>query len=394
LQQQLQRRKNMQKTIVQCFVWQLLLLGLLGAARVLGQESGQEEESLQPTGMAKPLADLRDYNGTYDGSVGTGSIGYGGGTLYRDNQDNGARSGCVGEGCGRHPGVDIPVPMGTKVYSTLWSQVVISRCDKSWGGLLVLRAQSPWTGETIYITYAHLSARVYSNDTEVLPGHFVSAGVMIGRTGGAGGRGKCSGRSSGPHLHYQIDKDDGNPEPWFPAEDQLNLRDDNFQVTAKTLNPIPFVVGGYRWTFARNGDRELWDLFNLQSWGVGDNALWVDAGFDPYIRRGGNTNCGRSRPCSSSIAADAGIYRQVYLDLYNHCSTGSGKIYFTTSSSPNWSEDKTVPFTNSYGPQRLHVWMPSNFRWSGVITGLRIDPAEQCSSGFDPTYYGEITLER
>src|ERR1043165_2967509 len=48
--------------------------------------------SLDPTGMAKPIADLRDYNGTYYGASGTGTKGYEGGTLYRDNEDNGVTS--------------------------------------------------------------------------------------------------------------------------------------------------------------------------------------------------------------------------------------------------------------------------------------------------------------
>lgn len=382
----------MKKKIVQLF----LLLGLLGAV-VFGQEQTKEQEevqqSLPSTGMAKPLADLRDYNGTYEGSVGTGSIGYVGGTLYRDNQDNGWRSGCIGEGCGRHPGVDIPVPIGTKAYSATWGQVVISRCDPEWGGLLVLRSNSPWTGEVVYITYAHLSDRAYSNGAPVKEGHWVSTGVQIGRTGGDPNI-KCSGNSTGAHLHFQIDRDDGNPEPWYPTRSQLNYPDSNYQVTGKTFNPIVFLTGGYRWTFARNNDRELWDLFNIQSWGVSDNALWVDAGNDPYIRRGGLTNCGRMKPCSSNIAAEATMFRNVYLDLYNLCSSGLGKVYFTTNTSPGWDEEKSVPYSASYGPQHTHVLMANNGRWNGIITGLRIDPSESCSAGFDPTYYGEITVER
>lgn len=350
--------------------------------------------SLEHTGMAKPLADLRDYNGTYDGTFGTGSIGYGGGTLYRDNQDNGAKSGCVGEGCGRHPGVDIPVPSGTKVYSIKWGQVVISRCDPSWGGLLVIKSQSPWTSETVYFVYAHLKAREYSNGSPVQVGHWLSAGTNIGRTGG-GARDVCRGNSTGPHLHFQIDREDNSPEPYFPSKSQLNTRDDNNQVSTYTYNPIVFITGGYRWGFERSGNRELWDLFNLESWGVGNGALWVDAGSDPYIRRGGLTNCGRSRPCSTNINAEAHQFRQVYLDMYNGCTTGLGKIYFTTNTSPRWSEDKTVPYLTSYGYQQEHVWMAGNPKWTGVITGIRVDPAEYCGNGiWDPTYYGEITIER
>lgn len=361
----------------------------LSAVNIVAQDA-----SLEPTGMAKPLADLRDYNGTYEGSVGTGSIGYTGGTLYRDNQDNGRVSGCVGEGCGKHPGVDIPVKSGTKVFSTMWGQVVVSRCDPSWGGLIVLRSQNPWNpSENVYITFAHLSSRTYSNNTPVLEGHYVSTGVQIGRTGGDSSS-KCSGNSTGAHLHYQIDRDDGNIEPWYPTQSALNTRDDNFQVAGKTYNPIPFITGGYRWTFGQTGNRELWDLFNFQSWGVQNNALWVDAGSDPYIRRGGLTNCGRGKPCSSSIAGEASVFRQVSLDLYNHCSNGMGKVYFTTNSDSSWNEAKSVPYSTSFGSVRTHVWMAQNSLWNGIITGLRIDPAENCNvNGFDPTYYGEITLE-
>jgi hypothetical protein len=285
--------------------------------------------------------------------------------------------------------------VGTKVYSAMWGQVVLSRCDYSWGNIIVIRSQNPYNwNENVYFTYAHLSAREYSNGTEVLPGHWVSAGVQIAKSGGSPKQ-KCSGNSTGPHLHFQIDREDGNPEPWFPSQTQLNQRDDNYQVSGKTYNPIPFVTGGYRWTFARNNDRELWDLFNIQSWGVGNGALWVDAGYDPYIRRGGLTNCGRNKPCNSGITAEAASFKQVYLDLYNYCSSGSGKIYFTTNNDQAWNEAKTVPYFSNYGWQQIHVWMPSNPRWSGIITGLRIDPADSCNPyGWDPTYYGEVTVEK
>ena len=349
--------------------------------------------SLEHTGMAKPISGLRDYNGTYEGAMGTGSIGYTGGTLYRDNQNSGATAGCVGEGCGRHPGVDIPVLAGTRVYSTMWGQVMISRCDPSWGGLIVLKSQNPWTYENIYIVYAHLSARAYSNGSPVLPGHYVSTGVQIGKTGGGSGN-PCRGNSTGAHLHFQIDRDDGNPEPYYPPISQLNNRDDNFQVSTQTFNPIPFLTGGYRWAFAQNNNRELWDLFNFDSYGVSGSALWMDGSWDPFIRRGGTTNCGRSKPCSSSVNAEASIYRHIYLDMYNQC-TGVGKVYFTTNASKSWSEDKTVPFLTSYGSQQAHIWMLNNPKWTGIITGIRIDPSDQCyANTWDPNYYGEITIER
>ena len=346
--------------------------------------------SLEPTGMAKPIADLRDYNGTYDGSIGTGSRGFAGGTLYRDNQDNGAVSGCIGEGCGRHPGVDIPVPSGTSVYAAYQGIVVESRCDSAWGGLIVIRSQNIFNpSEFIYFTYAHLSNRRSS------VGQYVDTGMRIGSSGGNARTDACAGNSTGSHLHFQIDKDDGNSEPYYPSAGQLNSRDDNYLVTNKTYNPIVFVTGGYRWTFGQSGNRELWDLFNLQSWGVGNGAMWMDGGgTDPYIKRGGLTNCGKSKPCSGSLSIDASMFKQVYLDLYNQCSDGLGKIYFITSKDPNWDENKTVLYVSRYYSMQVHAWMGSNPKWTGVITGLRIDPSEQCGGGFDPNYYGEITIER
>lgn len=351
--------------------------------------------SLEPTGLAKPLADLRDYNGAYFGSPGTGTIGYVGGTLYRDNQDNGSASGCRGEGCGRHPGVDIPVASGTNVYNAIGGVVVISECNESWGGLIVVRATNPWNyGEQVYVTYAHLKSRRYSNGAMVQVGDYVHTGIKIGSSGG-GPRDSCAGRSTGAHLHFQIDRDDGNPHPWYPHFSQLNQRDDDYQVSGRTYNPIVFVTGGYRWSFNNTNDRELWDLFNIASWGVTDGALWVDSGYDPYIRRGGLTWCGQSKPCSSALSLEAVEYSRVYLNLYNHCSTGNGKVYFTTAAEPYWSEGKSVAFASGFGLNDTHVNMRSHPKWHGVVTGIRIDPADNCNPySWDPTYYGEIAVER
>ena len=353
--------------------------------------------SLDPTGMAKPIADLRDYNGTYAGAMGTGTKGYDGGTLYRDNEDRGAASGCEGEGCGRHPGVDIPVTSGTAVFASLSGTVRISRCGSDgWGGLIVIESRNPWnTSEIIYFTYAHLKSRKYSSGADVRVGDWVTTGTEIGKSGGSSSD-SCRGNSTGAHLHFQIDKNDGNYDPWFPTPTQLNQRDTNFLVNNYTYNPIVFLTGGYRWTFAEPGNRELWDLFNISNWGVSSDALWIDGNNDPFIRRGGDTNCGRSKACSSSIAVEASMYPKVYLDLYNVCFSNPGKIYFTTSEEPYWDEYKSVEYLpTGQGPYKEHIYMTQNWRWRGIITGLRIDPAVNCNpSASDPTYFGEITIER
>lgn len=341
----------------------------------------------------KPVAAMPDYNGTYQGRPYSGTARYT--TLYRDNQDDGARSGCRGEGCGRHPGVDIAVSSGTSVRTPLSGTVVTSTCDDGWGGLVVIRSQHPQRSwETVRQVFGHLRAREYSSGLAVSAGDYVSAGTVIGQSGGRPNLDNCAGYSTGAHLHYQIDKDDTNSAPYYPSSGTLNSKDTDFVVMARTYNPIVLLQGGYKWSFTQTNNRELWDLHNWESWGVSDGALWMDGSTDPYIRRGGTTNCGLAKPCSSSFAAEAEYYQSVFLDMYNVCPTSFGKLYFMTSTEPYWSESKTVGFyPNGFGSYRSKIYTGWHSKWRGVITGLRVDPAEGCVTGlFDPTYYGEIKI--
>lgn len=343
----------------------------------------------------KPVAAMPDYNGTYQGVPHTGTAKYT--TLFRDNQDNGSKSGCRGEGCGRHPGVDIAVGSGTSVRAPLSGIVVTSRCDSAWGGLIIIRSQHPGrTWESVQQVFAHLRKREYSSGVAVSEGDYVEAGTVIGESGGRSGIDACAGSSTGAHLHYQIDKDDSNSFPYYPVSGTLNNSDTDFQVTAQSYNPIVLLQEGYRWGFSQSGNRELWDLHNWESWGMKDSALWFDGSGDAYIRRGGFTNCGLTKKCSSSIALEANDFQSVYLDLYNVCYSGTGKIYFTTNREPDWSESKTVTYyMRSAGSYRGKINMSWHSKWRGIITGLRIDPAEHCSPySFDPTYFGEIRIER
>jgi hypothetical protein len=57
----------------------------------------------------------------------------------------------------------------------------------------------------------------------------------------------------------------------------------------------------------------------------------------------------------------------------------NGRVYFTTSDSPEWSEAKSVdfPVTNTGGWQVITVPMfQRNSAWRGTITAIRIDPAD------------------
>lgn len=96
-----------------------------------------------------------------------------------------------------HGGIDLAVPEGTPVYAA-GSGTVIFKGWSTWGyGYTVVIAH----GSTLSI-YGHL------NGAFVGCGEVVSAGQNIAVTGN-------SGRSSGPHLHFEIRGTDGSPvNPW------------------------------------------------------------------------------------------------------------------------------------------------------------------------------------
>ena len=85
----------------------------------------------------------------------------------------------------RHQGIDIPLKTGDPIYATFTGKVRISKYLGGFGNLVVIRHENGL--ETFY---GHLSKR----NVEV--GDWVNAGEVIGLGG-------STGRSTGPHLHYE-----------------------------------------------------------------------------------------------------------------------------------------------------------------------------------------------
>lgn len=208
------------------------------------------------SGAAQKPVDVRDYDGTYSGVLGTGSVAYT--TLFRDNEDGGAAAGCNGEGCGRHPAVDIPVSWDTRVHA--FADGVIATEDlagsaqnlqggynSGWGGLVVIRHDSiPGTNEAVYSIYAHLNRF----EPGLYLGKPVKKNDLVGYSGGTGA---WAGRSTGNHLHFQLNRRTQNSAgpsssgsatisvPWFPSLVDLNQRDGDDRVDQYTYNPIRFI---------------------------------------------------------------------------------------------------------------------------------------------------------
>ena len=85
-----------------------------------------------------------------------------------------------------HQGLDIGLKAGDPIYATFDGKVRLSKAAGDYGNLVIIRHNN---GLETY--YAHLSQR----DVEV--GDWVVAGQQIGLGG-------STGRSTGPHLHYEV----------------------------------------------------------------------------------------------------------------------------------------------------------------------------------------------
>jgi murein DD-endopeptidase MepM/ murein hydrolase activator NlpD len=103
-----------------------------------------------------------------------------------------------------HPGIDISTPIGTKVHAPADGVVVFCGVKGGYGNALVIDH-----GYGIVTRYAHLDGY------NVKPGQRVRRGDVVAFVGN-------TGRSTAPHLHYEV---------W---------------VNDKTLNPIQYILDEYR----------------------------------------------------------------------------------------------------------------------------------------------------
>lgn len=119
----------------------------------------------------------------------------------------------------RHQGVDIPLKTGDPVYATFTGKVRVSKYWGAFGNLVVIRHDNGL--ETFY---AHLSKR----NVEV--GDWVNAGDVIGLGG-------STGRSTGPHLHFETRHNGFAFDPqWLIDFEKGTLRHRLFVLKKKYFN--------------------------------------------------------------------------------------------------------------------------------------------------------------
>ena len=133
-----------------------------------------------PEGMI-PLPTL--VPGSYTAPRGTSGPSYSGYYLYP------LSSGTKSQGIHGYNGVDLAAPMGTPVFASASGDVVVSD-DYGWNG---------GYGNYVVISHTNGTQTLYAHLTEaaVFAGAYVYQGQIIGYLG-------STGKSTGPHLHFEV----------------------------------------------------------------------------------------------------------------------------------------------------------------------------------------------
>jgi len=125
-----------------------------------------------------------------------------------------------------HRGTDIAVPLGTPVHATREGRIVFAGVH---GG----------HGNTVIIEHANGERTLYGHNSSVAvrPGERVEAGVVIAHSGN-------TGKSTGPHVHYEL------------------LSDGRREVTAKLKETVPEPRYVAINTFRHRQERKMEDIVN------------------------------------------------------------------------------------------------------------------------------------
>jgi murein DD-endopeptidase MepM/ murein hydrolase activator NlpD len=121
-----------------------------------------------------------------------------------------------------HMGIDYAAPIGTPIFSVANGKVVHLGYNGAFGNLIILEHDG---GYRTY--YAHLS----NYNVELALGNEVRRGLEIGYVG-------STGRSTGPHLHFELRKDGVYIDPYSPRMqlDLWSMRDnESGQLTREIL---------------------------------------------------------------------------------------------------------------------------------------------------------------
>ncbi len=229
---------------------------------------------------------------------------------------------------------------------------------------------------------------LYAHQDSVISGLYVGEAVVKGQkigTMGSTGYGQSNYWGSTPHLHFEIkaaavlhnpSNPSGNSQYWgYTPSSAVNY---GYIDPTWFINSSSTAIGNdYAfWNFSGANNFEGWTLIHIEAASVTGGNLFDDPQTtDPYL-------------FSPDIYVDAAALPYVKLRFASNAPDGIGAIYFKTATENLYTPDKRVPFTvancNLCGNADFRVYsvpMSVNSKWTGKITGIRLDPAESGRSG-------------
>ena len=252
-----------------------------------------------------------------------------------------------------HPGIDYRASLGTPVYAPADGIASIPITDPVNGDPSKWNTLKIDHGNGYSTWYLHCSWRI------VNPGESkeVKCGDKIAEVGDKGTPGV-------PHLHFEVRKDGVPFDPYGYIRPQY----DPYKLT---VNQNILVTNQKTWEFDLDQCAKGWSLYNIENYSINQGTLYIDPDYsDPYM-------------VSPALAVDTSEYNTVKICMASNAPDGVGAVYFTTSESPDWGEDKKVDFTiiNDGKYHEYSVFMGSNPYWAGTVIKIRIDPADYGTSG-------------
>jgi hypothetical protein len=270
-----------------------------------------------------------------------------------------------------HPGLDL---QGNTIVAPADGTLFVPTSDP-------INGSGSGTPESCYKTFAIDHGNGYQTWYLHAASHVQAGQVFRGDVIGTTGTTSCT-ETVGRHLHFEVRKKnvDGNyvpvdPYGWaggcFKDGDPYKL----------AVNVNLWTNSGTNWDFSENGNTQGWapnmlpdgrGITNIECFSVHDGAFYIDpSGDDPQIE---------SPPL---VNVSASGFDTVEMRMASNALDKNGAIYFITESSPTWSESKKVTFsvTNDGNFSVYSVKMSTNSLWTGMITGIRIDPSTSGISG-------------
>ncbi len=130
----------------------------------------------------------------------------------------------AGEFTGMHPGIDLKLAFGTPLGALAGGRVYAVNKDAALGLHVIIEHRLP-QGETFFSIYGHLDVASVREGQDVRPGQ------AIGNVG-------MTGNTTAPHVHLQVDRDDGERphQRYWPAGMPSRAEADRH-----TMHPLEFI---------------------------------------------------------------------------------------------------------------------------------------------------------